>query len=81
MSPPLWTLAMGEENNGDAVVLGDGITAKFQVVAVNTAGNSTASNIAEGKTASAEGPTLRPTAPGAPANLKLVGENPTGWNR
>ena len=84
----MWTLAMGEENNGDAVVLGDGITANFQVVAVNTAGNSIASNIAEGKTVEAEGDAA-PTAPGAPANLKLVGKNTGGadntvsfyWNR
>ena len=46
-----WTLAMGD-NNGTEVTLGDGVTADFQVVAVNTAGMSIASNIDEGKTAS-----------------------------
>ena len=78
-----WTLSMAND-----MELGDGVTANFQVVAVNTAGKkSVASNIDEGKTAAAEEATA-PTAPGVPANLKLVGEN-TGetntvsfyWNR
>ena len=42
-----WTLAMGD-NLGTEVTLGDGVTADFQVVAVNTAGMSIASNIDEG---------------------------------
>ena len=54
--------------------LDDGITANFQVVAVNTAGTSIASNIDEGKTAAAEA-AAPATRPGAPANLKLVGED------
>ena len=68
--------------------LGDGITAMFQVVAVNTAGNSIASNIAEGNTAAAAAPDPA-TAPAAPTNLKVVGANGGGndntvsfyWNR
>ena len=56
----------------DDAELGDGITAYFQVVAVNTPGRSIASNIAEGNTAAAAAPDPD-TAPAAPANLKLVG--------
>ena len=74
-----WTLS--ESDNGtpnvdaDDVELGDGITAMFQVVAVNTPGQSIASNIAEGNTAEMT-PDPAPTAPAAPANLKLVGVGP-----
>ena len=56
----------------DDAELGDGITADFQVIAVNTPGQSIASNIDEGSTAEAADP-APPTAPAAPANLKLVG--------
>ena len=69
-----WTLSMAND-----MELEDGVTANFQVVAVNTAGNSVASNIAEGKTAPAADPAAV-TAPGAPANLKLVGADTTGSN-
>ena len=73
-----WTLSEGDPDaatEGDEVPLGDGVSAQFQVIAVNTAtggGRSIASNIAEGNTA-AEAPTPDPTAPAVPANLKLVG--------
>ena len=90
-----WTLS--ESDNGtpnvdaDDVELGDGITAMFQVVAVNstTPGRSIASNIAEGNTAAAAADPPD-TAPAAPANLKLVGVGPASgdnnnvylyWNR
>ena len=71
-----WTLSESDNDtpndDGDDVELGDGITAMFQVVAVNTPGQSIASNIAEGNTAAAAA-APPDTAPAAPANLKLVG--------
>ena len=72
-----WTLAEGDldpNTDDDEVPLGDGITAMFQVIAVNsiTPGRSIGSNIAEGNTAAAAADPPD-TAPAAPANLKLVG--------
>ncbi len=74
-----WTLAKSDKgtpnDDSDDVEMGDGVTADFQVVAVNTAGQSIASNIDEGKTAAATpvvpDPVTGPAAP--PANLKIVG--------
>ena len=67
-----WMLSMG---NGTE--LADDVVAQFQVVAVNVSGRSVSSNIAEGKTAAAGADEL-PSPPGAPTNLKMVGENTSG---
>ena len=69
-----WTYEMsgGSTPEDDQVV-------QFQVVAVNVRGNSDASNVAEGKTAPAD-PADRPSPPGMPTNLKLVGEDTDGTN-
>ena len=69
-----WTYEMsgGSTPEDDQVV-------QFQVVAENVPGNSDASNVAEGKTAPVD-PAERPSPPGMPTNLKLVGEDTDGSN-